>query len=68
VTLNEFADVTRFPLTTWPGLSAEAQALSDACDLEELRSVGARWNRLTRLQRGRLAELEQKADQTDPQR
>jgi hypothetical protein len=61
MTPSEHTDVARFPLTTWPGLTVQAQALTDACGLEELRVLGLRWNKLTRLQRGQLAELTEKA-------
>jgi hypothetical protein len=58
---SEYVDVARFPLTTWPGVDYQTQVLSDACDLEELHSELKRWNRLTRLQRDHLAELQAKA-------
>jgi hypothetical protein len=63
VTSAEFTDAIRFPLTTWPGMEARAQAMNDACALETLRVDRARWNKLTRTQRTRLAELEEKASQ-----
>jgi hypothetical protein len=61
MTTGEYSEADRFPLTTWAGITAQTQALTDCCGLEELRAVRARWNKLTRLQRDRLAELEAKA-------
>jgi hypothetical protein len=62
MTLTRYSDAVRYPLTAWPGMSAEVQALTDACALEGIRAEERRWNKLTRLQRGQLAELEAKAD------
>ncbi len=61
MTPHEYTDAARFPLTTRPGISAHTQSVADACELDELHVQWARWHKLTRPQRARLAELEQKA-------
>ncbi len=62
MTSDDYTDAVRYPLTAWPGASAETQALTDACALEGLRAQRRRWNQLTRPQRDQLAELESKAE------
>lgn len=38
MTLSEYTDATRFPLTTWPAMDAWAQVMNDSCSLETLRT------------------------------
>jgi hypothetical protein len=61
MTPRHYTEAARFPLTTRAGLTAQVQALTDACGLAELHVFWTRWNKLTRLQPGRLAEFEEKA-------
>jgi hypothetical protein len=60
MTLAEYLDSARFPLTTQPGLRPGEQFLTDAESLGQLRGHLGAGGVLTDWQRARLAELEEK--------
>ena len=53
-------DTSRFPLTTQVGLSEEEQALIDSINLDQLREMIELEEPMTKRQKDRLAELEDK--------
>ena len=61
VTLSEYMDPERFPLTTQDGLTPRLQFLNDVMDLDKLRSYLADGVTPTEEQWLRLTELEEKA-------
>jgi hypothetical protein len=61
VTLAEYLDPRRFPLTTRPGLTPRLQFLADAADHDRLREYLATGVTPTEEQWAWLSELEEKA-------
>lgn len=61
MTLTQYMDPDRFPLTTWTGLTAREQFVEDAVRLGRLREYLGTGVTPTEEQSLRLAELEEKA-------
>jgi hypothetical protein len=61
MTLAEYMDPTRFPLTTQAGFTPRKQFVIDAIDLDNLREYLDEGGALDDGLRARLAELEAKA-------
>lgn len=60
MTIDEYLDPERFPLTTRPGLSPGQQFRADAYDLKRLREYVSAGGAVSDRKRARLAELEAK--------
>jgi hypothetical protein len=61
MTLAEYLDPSRFPLTTQDGLTPRVQLAYDAYNLAQLRELRDDGRDLTEDEQARLAELEKKS-------